>query len=176
MHIISGLKKRCYAPANVSVAATTEAPSVSAAKKPTAKEIREAEKQGRAEETRLNLALAGSLSEGGSESDDHGSEGGVPPEVAAEDAREADREADRIRLEEMYREREREDMEEELAAANRDDSSVEEVEDAFPHCPPPANLTDQEKDAWEDTVALVRHCRKTGTKLPVKIPSDLDGK
>ena len=41
MHIISGLKKRCLCPANVGAAATGEAPSVSAAKKPTAKEMRE---------------------------------------------------------------------------------------------------------------------------------------
>ena len=105
---------------------------MSAAKKPTAKEIREAKKQAGAEETRVNLAISGFVSEGGSELDDHGSEGGVPPEVTAEDAREVDREANRIRLEENYREREREDMEEELAGANRNDSSVEEVEDAFP--------------------------------------------
>jgi len=39
MHIISGLKKRCLGPASVSAAATEEAKP--AAKKPTAKEIRE---------------------------------------------------------------------------------------------------------------------------------------
>jgi hypothetical protein len=159
-----------------STAATGEAPSVSAAKKPTAKEKLEAEIRAGIEQTRKNLELAASASEGGSESDNHWSEDGVPPEVAAEDVREAEREEHRIRMEENYREREREELEEEAAEVDRDDSSVEEIEDAFPHCPPPADLTDQEKGAWEDTVALVKHCRKTGTKVPVKIPSDLDGK
>ncbi len=45
MHIISGLKKRYLGPATACAAATGEAPSVSAAKKPTAKEMREAENQ-----------------------------------------------------------------------------------------------------------------------------------
>ncbi len=67
-------------------------------------------------------------------------------------------------------------MEEDVAEADRDDSIVEEVENAFPQCPPPKDLTDQEKDAWESTVALVWYCMKTGIKLPVQIPSDLDGK
>ena len=45
MHIISGLKKRCLDPGTAFAEATGEAPSVSAAKKPIAKEMREAEKQ-----------------------------------------------------------------------------------------------------------------------------------
>ncbi len=74
-------------------------------------------------------------------------------------------------------EMEREQAEEDVAEADRyDDDTVEEVEEAFPHCPPPAHSTDQENEAWEDTVALIRHCKKTGIKVPVKIPSDLDGK
>ena len=38
MHIISGLKKRCLAPSTAPAAATGEAPTVSAAKKPTGNE------------------------------------------------------------------------------------------------------------------------------------------
>jgi hypothetical protein len=45
MHIISGLKKRCLGPATAGEAATGEAHSMFAAKKRTAKELREAEKQ-----------------------------------------------------------------------------------------------------------------------------------
>jgi hypothetical protein len=89
----------------VSAAATREAPSVSAAKNPTAKKKLEAEIRAGVEQTRKNLELAASASAGGSESDNHGSEDGVPPEVAAKDAREAKREEHRIRMEENYRER-----------------------------------------------------------------------
>jgi len=174
MHVLlsepSGLTKR-----SISQAAELF-PLKKAAKKPTAKEMREAEKQAAAKETMENIEGACSVSEGGSESDDHGSELGVPPEVAAEDAREAAREADRVALEEKYRERERERHEEECEEADHESSSVEEVEDAFPHCPPPPHLSDVEKDTWLDTVALVKLCRQQGTKVPVKIPSDLDGK
>ena len=45
MHIITGLKKRCLGPVIAYAAATGEAPLVSAAKKPTVKEIRGAETQ-----------------------------------------------------------------------------------------------------------------------------------
>jgi len=87
------------------------------------------------EQTRKNLAQAPPASSGGNTSDDHGSEGGVPPEVAAEDDREAAREADRVLMEERAREREREQWEEGVAEEARDDSIVEEVEDEVPHCP-----------------------------------------
>ena len=43
MHIISGLKKRCLGPATAGEVATGEAHSMFAAKKPTVKELREAE-------------------------------------------------------------------------------------------------------------------------------------
>jgi len=43
MYIISGFKKHCLGPAIVGAAATGKAPSVSAAKNPTAKEMREVE-------------------------------------------------------------------------------------------------------------------------------------
>ena len=65
---------------------------------------------------------------------------------------------------------------EEDAAAEAADSNVEWDENAFPLCPPPNDHKDDEKNAWDDTVALVRHCRRMGTKVPIKIPSDLDGK
>ena len=45
MHIISGLKKRCLSLVTAGEAATGEAQSMFVAKKPTAKELREAEKQ-----------------------------------------------------------------------------------------------------------------------------------
>ncbi len=87
MHIISGLKKRCLGPPIVRAAAKGEEPTVSAAKKSTAKEMVEDEIRARIEQTRKNLELAASDIEGGSESDNHRSDGGIPPEVAAEDAR-----------------------------------------------------------------------------------------
>jgi hypothetical protein len=117
MHIISGLKKRCLGPPIVRAAAIGEAPTVVPAKKPTGKEMREAEIREGIEQTRKNLELAESDSEGGTGSDNQGSEGGIPPEVAVEDAREVEREADRMRLEENYKEREREQAEEDLAEA-----------------------------------------------------------
>ena len=43
MHIISSFKIRCLGSASDVAAATEEAPSVSAAEKPTAKEVREEE-------------------------------------------------------------------------------------------------------------------------------------
>ena len=52
MHIILGLKKHCLGPANIGAALTGEAPSVSAAKKPNAKKMREAEKQAKGEQDR----------------------------------------------------------------------------------------------------------------------------
>jgi len=143
-----------------------------AAKRPTAKEMREEEIRVGMEQTRKNLAEAPPASLGGSTSDDHGSEGGVPLEVAAEDAREAAREADRALMEERARERERKQWEEDAAEEGRD-SSVEEVEDALPPCPPPSHYTMEEKEAWVQTVAFLRLCRKEGNKLHVKIPSDL---
>ncbi len=39
MHIISGLKKRCLAPSTAPAAAIEEAPTMSSAKMPTAKEM-----------------------------------------------------------------------------------------------------------------------------------------
>ena len=53
---------------------------------------------------------------------------------------------------------------------------MEEVEDALPFCPPPVKLTREEKEAWDATVVVVRRCRIAGTKVAIKIPSDLDGK
>jgi len=53
---------------------------------------------------------------------------------------------------------------------------VEEVEDTLPLCPPPVKLTREEKEAWGETVVVVRRCRIEGTKVSIKIPSDLDGK
>ena len=59
MHIISGLKKHCLGPANVGAAATGEAPSMSVAKKPVAKEMCEAENQAKEEQKRVQeLATA----------------------------------------------------------------------------------------------------------------------
>ena len=51
MHIISGLKERCLGPSSAVAAATGEAPLVSAAKKPTAKEMREEEIRAGKEQT-----------------------------------------------------------------------------------------------------------------------------
>jgi hypothetical protein len=91
-------------PTIVSTAATRKMTSSSDAKKPTAKEKRVAEILARIKQTRKNLELTTFANEGSNESDNHGSEDGVPPEVLAEDAREADCKADRIHLEENYRE------------------------------------------------------------------------
>ncbi len=68
MHIIPGFKKRFHCPTIVDAAVTGEAPSVSASKKPTAKEMREAENHARIEMNRKNLALVVFASEGGRES------------------------------------------------------------------------------------------------------------
>jgi len=64
------------------------------AKKPTAKEILEEELRAGLEQTRRNLAEVPSGSDGGTDSDNHGSELGVPPEVAEEEERHAFRERD----------------------------------------------------------------------------------
>ena len=113
MHPISSLKKRCLGPTIVSAAASGEAPSVLVAKKPIAKEMLEAQILAGIEQTRKRWGLAASSSGGGNESNNHGSEDGVPPEVVVKDARGADPEANRIALEEKYREREMEQLEEE---------------------------------------------------------------
>ena len=172
MHIISGLKKRCLGPASTVASATGEAPSVSSAKKPTAKEMREEEIRARLEQTRKNIALATSGSEGGNDSDNHGSEDGVPPEVALEDLREAAREADIAAAEQ----REMEQAEDKACDKIGDSSSVEEAEDALSHCSPPTNYTHAEKEAWANTVVVAGQCHKEGSKVPMRIPSDLDGK
>ncbi len=52
-------------------------------------------------------------------------------------------------------------------------SSVEEVQFVFPDCPPPNKFDSAEREAWDETVALIKHCRRTGIKVPIKIPSDL---
>ena len=52
MHIISSLKKRCLGPSTAGEAATGEAHSKFVAKKPNAKELREAEKQAGEEQER----------------------------------------------------------------------------------------------------------------------------
>ena len=127
------------------------------------------------EQTKKNLEEALSTSEGGIDFDDHGSEGGIPPEVAAEDDRFASREATHGVVEEIAREKEREQREDD-AADEAADSSVEEVQFVFPYCPPPNEFYSAEREACDETVALVKHCRKTGIKLPIKIPSNLAGK
>ena len=66
--------------------------------------------------------------------------------------------------------------EDKARVANGDSSSVEEMEDALPHCPPPSNYTPEEKEAWVDTAAIVKQCRKEESNVPLNIPSDLDGK
>ena len=81
MHIISSCKKRFLGPASPVAAATGDAPSMSVAKKPIDKEMREEEMREGSEQTKKNLALATFVSEGGSDSDNHGSEDCVPPEV-----------------------------------------------------------------------------------------------
>ena len=52
MYIILGLKKNCLGPTNIGAALTGESPSVSAAKKPNAKKMREAKKQAEGEQDR----------------------------------------------------------------------------------------------------------------------------
>ena len=96
----------------------------------------------------------------------------MPPEVTAEDEREALRVAEWHACQEM----ERQQQEDTAKEAPGDDSSVEEVEDALPLYPPLAKLTPEEKEAWDETVAAVKSCRITWTKVAIKIPSDLDGK
>ncbi len=78
-------------------------------------EMREEEIRLGMEQTRKNLALASFATEEGSESNNHGSEQGVPPEVAAEEVRLAAREASNARIEEMMRGLEREHMEDDAA-------------------------------------------------------------
>jgi hypothetical protein len=55
--------------------------------------MREEEIRARMEATKKNLALARYASERGTDSDNHGSEDGVPPEVALDELRESAREA-----------------------------------------------------------------------------------
>ena len=85
--------KRSLAQVMGVVAATHGDVEPHVAKKRTAKEIREEDIRIGLEQTRKNLEEASSASEGGIDSDDHGSEGGIPSEVAAEDDRFASREA-----------------------------------------------------------------------------------
>ena len=75
----------------------------------------------------------------------------------------------------LTRERKREQWEKDNVEEARD-SSVEEVEDALPHYPPPIHYTVQEKEAWVETVAFVRLCRKEGNKLLVTNPGYLECK
>ena len=46
----------------------------------------------------------------------------------------------------------------------------------FPDCPPPIEFDSAERKAGDETVALIKHCRRTAIKVPIKIPSDLEGK
>ncbi len=78
------------------------------------------------EQTKKNLEEASSASEGGSDFDDHGSEGGIPSEVAA---------SAQVVMEEIAKEKERGQREDD-AADEAADSSVEEVQFLFPDCPP----------------------------------------
>jgi len=91
MHVISGLTKRAEVVVVTIVGVTGEADR---AKKPTVKEIIEEELRSRLEQTIRNLVEAPSVSGGGTDSDNHGSELGVPPEVAEEKERHAFRERD----------------------------------------------------------------------------------
>ncbi len=77
--------------------------------------------------------------------------------MAAEDDRFASREATQAIMEEIAREKEREQREDD-AAAEAADTSVEEVQFVFPDCPPPNEFDSAEKEAWDETVALIRHC------------------
>ena len=43
---------------------------------------------------------------------------------------------------------------------------------ALPLCPPPDKYTKEEKEAWVETVAYIRICRKEGIKFPIKVPSE----
>ena len=43
----------------------------------------------------------------------------------------------------------------------------------FSDCPPPNEFVSEEREAWDETAALVQHCRRTGIEVPIKIPSDL---
>ena len=80
-----------------------DAAAKAAAKKPTATEVREEDIRLGLEHPTKNLAEAAYASEGGSETDDHGSEDGIPQEVAAEDDREASREAAHLVMEDIAR-------------------------------------------------------------------------
>ena len=147
------------------------------AKKPTAKEMLEEEIRAGLAQTAKNLAEISPGSSGGTDSDDHGSALGVPPEVAEEQERHEARE----REWETAQERDAEDAEEQAALYNAsvpskvagDDINVEEIEDAFPVCPPPDKYTADEKKAWVETVEYVRRCRKEDRKVPIKLPTDL---
>ena len=80
-----------------------DAASKPATKKPTAKELRNEDIRLEMEQTRKSLGEATFDNDGDSESDDHGSEDGIPPEVAAEDTREVAREAGHLLMEERTR-------------------------------------------------------------------------
>ncbi len=125
MHV-SGMLKRSLAHVMGVVAGAQDDVAPHAAKKRTAKEIREEDIRLGLEKTKKNLEKASSASEGGSDSDDHGSEGGIPLEVAAEDDRFASREAAPAVMEEIARGKEREQQREDDAAAEAADSSVED--------------------------------------------------
>jgi hypothetical protein len=100
----------------------------------------------------------------------------VPLEAAEEEERNAFRERDWN----AARERANEEAEDTTALENEvagltghgDDSSVEEVEDALPLCPPPSKYTNEEKEAWVETVAYIKICRKEEIKVPIKVPSE----
>ncbi len=101
-------------------ATTAETPALPAPKRQTAKEMREEEVRVGMEQTRTNIDEAPPASSGGTTSDDHGSEDGVPLEVVADYDREAAREADRVLLEERARERKREQWEEGAVEKGKD--------------------------------------------------------
>ncbi len=92
MHV-SGMLKPSLAQVMGVVAGAQDDVALHAAKKRTAEEIREEDIRLGLEQTKKNLEEASSANEGGSDYDDHGSEGGIPSEVAAEDDRFASREA-----------------------------------------------------------------------------------
>jgi len=179
MHV-SGLTKRNIFLAVVGAVATEEVALKMLQKGRPRRRCGKRERTTRVAEIRVNIDLARYVSEGGSESDDHGDEDGILAEVKAEDDREAAREAGRVayeeRMQDLDMERWEKEVVDEAAKDEKDIISVEEIEGSCHVCSPPDELDDQEKDAWEDTAEFVKLCRKTSTKVPVKIPSDLDGK
>ncbi len=145
MHVSGMLKRSLAQVMGVAVGAKEDAPP-HAAKKPTAKEIREEGVRLGLEHTKKNLEKASSDNEGGCDFNDHDSEGGIPLEVAALDDDFVSREAAHVVMEEIAREKEREQREED-AAAEAANSSVEEVEFVFPDCPPPNEFDSAEREA-----------------------------